>query len=240
MTKAELLGLVLEKAPKDSHSQLVLTYLVLACNEHLEVALSPLALAQRTGMHERTAKRVVSDLCSGGFLESLSENSFRIAAHTRVRAHARARNKENYLYSSISLKNLKDAEMPYNSARAGLIEPEPLPYRSHSGSTAQPTGVGQRQSLGVETCPKCGGTGWQEVLPCVSGRQLTVDICSCRGGPDVTVPPPGPPALPTLSEHQRAVNVDGLTAIREVLSNEPQTRTEYKELEDTQETGPGT
>ena len=213
----------LRRGPKDAYQQLILVNLLLNSNDQGHSAVSPLALSHSVGISERTVRNVLKRLSEMEYLRLVSEGKYQILGLSRARVRACAPDKENYLNKDITLKNNVGADQHQHSTREDISAsgPEHSAYRSHSRSTSAPIGTGQSQSLGVDNCPKCDGTGWQLVTPSGPWGQETVDICTCRGGPQPSIRQRA--QLPTqglLSEQQRAANTEGISAIREVLSDD--------------------
>jgi len=234
MNKAELQALYLEHGPKDPYQLLILQYLIKDCDERFNVAVSPAQVAAMSGMSEKTVRAQLRRLTDAAHLQPLGENAYRIMVPSRGRTHTHAsahtRNKENLITKEITLNESLNADqhLDLRARESSALST----YRGHSGSSSAPVGSGARNTLGVENCPRCGGTGWQLAIPSGPWGQETVDVCTCRGGPEVTVPESyRAPAAGAIPEKQRAVNVDGLTAVREVLGNESQTRLQDSGME---------
>lgn len=225
---------VLTNGPHDAYQRLVLAEMALSCNQNWEVAVSHQALASLTGLHPGTVKRVISVLCDAGFLDRLPSGGFRLA---------RARGFKNQTHNANATTS-NNAELPKgNRARARenecVVDPGKSPYRAHPGSTSSPVGQGARASLGWEGCQLCGGTGWMEVAPPNRTTQSTVDVCTCRGGPEPYIQQPV--VRDSVARfYQGAVNLDGLASVREVLANESQTRAGEEVLGHSEDTDPGT
>jgi len=201
MTLGEVIQSVI-RMPVPPHEKAVLLALLTEVNDQCQVAMSDRAIAGKVGINRRTVPRIVDALVTKGYLTRLTNGGFDLGP-TRARA-----------CSLFSPKTPGDL-VPYtlaNIQQGGT---------SHRGVT-RPGGIGQRSTLGVETCEQCGGTGWMEVDPLKNGHHagnFTVDKCDCRGGPE----PGFGPAPPTMRQSlirsavQRRANEIGLAKIRDVL-----------------------
>ena len=211
MNRSDLLRHIQDHMPKPLHHQAVYIALALTCNDQCVTAMSYAELSDRTNIHEKSVRLAVRQLVENGFLRNMPDGSYQVCL-----ARARGFNKPTSKDITTSIKQ-EGSPLKGGCAPARDLE-EPRGYRSHMGSSSEPSGTGARASLGKENCPHCGGTGWMEVEPASKTKAITVDVCICRGGKFNYVQV-NDEKEQFLSARQRSVNDDGFKSVKEVLGD---------------------
>jgi hypothetical protein len=211
----DFVNVVLGYGPQGAFDVAILLSLANQANDKDRVAVNPLELAKRFSTTERQIRRILRELQDSDWLRPIGRNAWQIAIPERLRSRARARATKD-LNPSIdnpkhSIASTTMAGTSYNKNYYG------------KGNDSQYAGYGSgtRDSLGVENCPLCGGTGWEEVEPVKPGY-LTVDVCHCRGGPDPKPTSVYPPREKRSGPHPQQImrNLQGIERARSEMRNE--------------------
>jgi hypothetical protein len=199
-----LLRDIVTNGPGNREERLILAIMASQADNRRQVAISPAQIGNQCGLGERTVRHRLNRLIEEHWLKAISLNHWEI---NTTRAPARARNNQQPLDRNPNPSS--DASWRHQGVERELLASQ---------------GEGQAKSLGLENCPRCGGTGWEEVESVKPGY-FTVDVCHCRGGPDPVPTSVYPPREKRSGPHPEQImrNLQGIELARSEMRNEDAT-----------------
>lgn len=227
----DLLAEIAFDGPKDPNQRVVLMILAVEANGKGQVAMSNPQIGKASGLHERTISRAIDRLIEHEWLARLPQGGWEIRNPfpARAREGSRAR--------SLALTPTEDTSRPVVEPTNTASHVYPT-TRAHNRQWESPRGTGTKAGLGIENCPRCGGTGWMQVDPVANGHPEgadTVDVCTCRGGPAPkasSVYPSPKPSRAGLEPQQMMTNLQGVDAARKEMRDEEEAGARPRSLPD--------